>query len=94
MLYKECFDNIINGLKKDGLIKPAAYFNEFYDKEYDMNADILSFLISKNLVRFGLRAYRYVETLTWTKIGQEQLQDEVKSASIFEEFKLLYALKE
>ena len=91
MSYKECFDSIISEIVKEEKIKPSGFFDEnSSEDEYNQKADILQFLRSKNLIRFGYYSHKYSEVLSYTELGKKQFQDKTQLAKIFKEFETLY----
>lgn len=95
MSYKNCYDNIVKLLIEKGQIQPFAFSMKMKDEDYNQSMDLLNFLTSKCLIRFGYApGMDYAVALTWTKLGIEQLQDETKCSNIFSEFKTLYNIGE
>jgi len=93
MSYEKCFDKIISEIKKEDKLKPGGFFDEnSSEEEYSQSTDILQFLMSKNLIKFGYHSHQYTDVLCFTELGKKQFQDEIKIDKIFKEFETLYKL--
>lgn len=94
--YKEILDEITSAICERGQIQPAAPQKFLNSNESDFNkfADLVNYLISKNMLRFGLPGYSsYTTTVTWTRLGIEFFKDCKKLDIILEDFKKLYNIE-